>query len=79
MFDEEEVKKSFSQEVRRDKRGKYKPLPRNRQTESAIKKIFEFGTELELVRYLEEQGLPDGSEQSVEIVKLFREHDAKRR
>jgi hypothetical protein len=30
-------------------------------------------------RLLAEHGRPDGCEQSVEIVKLFREHDAKRR
>jgi hypothetical protein len=74
MFDEKDAEKAASQELRRDKRGKHKPLPRNARTERDLKNIFDYGTELELVKYLEAQGLPDGSAESERIVKLFREH-----
>jgi hypothetical protein len=81
VFTDEDSKAAFEQGQRRekDKKGKYKPLPRNRRTESEIKKIFDFGTEIELVRYLAAHELPDGSEESVQLVKLFREHAARRR
>jgi hypothetical protein len=79
MSDKKDIEDTVRQERRREQSGKYKPLPRNAQTERELKKIFDLGTELELVKYLEEQGLPDGSEQSARIVKLFREHGAKRR
>jgi hypothetical protein len=80
VFDEEDAKSAFTQAQRseKDKKGKYKLLPRNRRTEAEIKKIFDFGTEIELVRYLAEHGLPDGSEKSQQLVKLFREHAGKR-
>jgi hypothetical protein len=79
MFDEEDVKKAVNQERRGDKRGKYKPLHRNPRTEKDLTNIFNYGTEIELVRYLEAHELPDGSADSERIVKLFREHAAKRR
>lgn len=80
-FDKEDAKSAFSQAQggEKNKKGKYKPLPRNRRTEAEIRKIFDFGTEIELVRYLAEHGLPDGSDESMQLVKLFREHGGKRR
>jgi hypothetical protein len=79
MFDEEDVKKAFDRELRREKRGKYKPLSRNIRTEKDLQKIFDYGTELELVKYLAAHEMPDGSVESERIVKLFRAHAAKRR
>jgi len=80
-FDNEDAQSAFDQGKRgnKEKKGKYKPLRRNKRTEAEIKKLFDFGTEIELVRYLAEHGLPDGSEESVQLVELFREHARRRR
>jgi hypothetical protein len=43
-----------------------------------LKRIFDYGTEVELTKYLRENGVADGSKQFAEIVKLFREHGGKR-
>jgi len=58
---------------------KYVPLPRNRRTEAALLRIFEHGTERELMQYMRENGLKDENPRFAEIVKLFREHAGKRR
>ena len=81
IFDEEDAQSAFDPGKRRekDKKGKYKPLHRNKRTEAEIGKIFDFGTEIELVRYLAQHEMPDGSEESAQLVKLFREHARKRR
>jgi len=63
---------------RREKTGKYKALPRNKQTERELKRIFDYGTEVELTKYLRASGVADGSKRFAEIVKLFREHGGKR-
>jgi len=79
MFQDEEIRKARQEEKRREKRGKYKPsLPRDKQTELEIQKIFNYGTERELMTFLRKNGVPDGSERFVQIVKLFREHGGKR-
>lgn len=77
MFEEDEIRNSLEKERRREKTGKYKPLPRNRQTEKELKRIFDYGTEVELTKYLRENGVVDGSKRFAEIVKLFREHGGK--
>lgn len=79
MADDKEIKDLIREEKRSEKAGKYTPLPRNRQTEREIAQIFEHGTERELMQYLRENGLTDGSPRFVEIVKLFHEHGGKRR
>ena len=78
MFEDDEIRSSLEKERRREKTGKYKPLPRNRQTEKELKRIFDYGTEAELTKYLRENGVADGSKRFAEIVKLFREHGGKR-
>ncbi|MGC1418280.1 MAG: hypothetical protein WA817_23535 [Candidatus Acidiferrum sp.] len=78
MFEDDEIHNSLEKERRREKSGKYKPLPRNRQTERDLKRIFDNGTEAELTKYLRENGVVDGSKRFVEIVKLFRGHGGKR-
>jgi hypothetical protein len=45
MSDEKEIREVVQGEKRSEKTGKYKPLPRNRRTETAIAQIFENGTE----------------------------------
>ena len=73
------LKTSFARKSAPKKPGNNTPLPRNRQTEREIAQIFEHGTERELMQYLRENGLTDGSPRFVEIVKLFHEHGGKRR
>jgi hypothetical protein len=79
MSDEKEIKDVVRKEKRSEKVGKYKPLPRNRQTEQDISELFEHGTERELMQFLRENGLNDDSPRFAEIVKLFRERGGKRR
>jgi hypothetical protein len=43
-----------------------------------LKRIFDYGTEVELTKYLRENGVADGSKRFAEIVKLFREHGGTR-
>src|SRR6266571_4199612 len=56
MFEEKEIKEVVREERRSEKTGKYKPLPRNRQTERDLARIFEHGTERELMEYLRANG-----------------------
>ena len=79
MPDDKEIKDVIRREKRSEKARKYKPLPRNRQTEREIAEIFEQGTERELMRYLRENGLNDDAPRFAEILKLFREHGGKQR
>jgi hypothetical protein len=79
MPDDKEVKDVIRQEKHSEKTGKYKPLPRNRQTEREIAEIFDHGTERELMRYLRENGLSDDAPRFAQILKLFREHGGKQR
>lgn len=79
MFDEEEIKSSHGQETKREKTGKYKALSRNRKTERDLQRIFDYGTEAELTKYLRENGVPDDSARFAQIVKIFREHGGKQR
>jgi hypothetical protein len=79
MPDDKEIKDVIRREKRSEKSGKYKPLPRNRQTEREIAEIFERGTERELMQFLRENGLNDDAPRFVEILKLFREHGGKQR
>jgi hypothetical protein len=79
MFDEEEIKSSHGQETKRERAGKYKALPRNRKTERDLQRIFDYGTEAELTKYLRENGVPDGSTRFAQIVKIFHEHGGKQR
>ena len=79
MPDDKEIKEVMQREKHSEKTGKYKPLPRNRQTEKEIAEIFEHGTERELMRYLRENGLNDDAPRFAEILKLFREHGGKQR
>jgi hypothetical protein len=78
MPDEKEIKEVVRREKRPEKAGKYKPLPRNRQTERDITELFDHGTERELMQFLRASGLNDDSPRFAEIVKLFREHGGKR-
>ena len=48
MPDEKEIREVARQEKRSEKTGKYKALPRNKQTETEIARIFEYGTERDL-------------------------------
>ena len=77
-FDDDEIKKNLADEKRREKSGKYKKLPRNKQTERDLKRIFDRGTEAELMKYLQENEVPYGSERFLEILKIFRECAGKR-
>jgi hypothetical protein len=79
MSDDREIRGVLREEKRSEKTGKYKPLPRNRQTESAITKIFDHGTERELMQFLRENGLKDDSPRFAGILKLFRERGGKPR
>jgi hypothetical protein len=79
MPDEREIHDLMGEEKRSERAGKYKPLPRNRRTEREIAKIFDFGTETELMRFLRRSGLKDESPRFAEIVKLFREHAGQRK
>ncbi|HKO05718.1 MAG TPA: hypothetical protein VJW51_13265 [Candidatus Acidoferrales bacterium] len=78
MPDERDIRELMGEEKRSEKSGKYKPLARNRRTEREIAKIFESGTETELMRYLRGNGLKDESPRFAAIVKLFREHAGRR-
>jgi hypothetical protein len=78
MSDNKEIREVVQREKRSEKIGKYKPLPRNKRTETAIAQLFENGTERELTRFLRENGVPDDSPRFAEIVKLFHEHAGKR-
>ena len=79
MFEDKEIQKARAEEKRQEKSGKYKPLSRNKQTELEVQRIFDYGTEQELMSFLRKNGVPDESERFVQIVKLFREHAGKRR
>ena len=79
MPDDKEIKDVIRREKHPERAGKYKPLPRNRQTEREIAEIFQHGTERELMRYLRESGLNDDAPRFAEILKLFREHGGKQR
>ncbi len=74
MSDDKEIREVVQGDKRSEKTGKYKPLPRNKGTEIAIARIFENGTERELMQYLRENGVADDSERFAVIVRLFREH-----
>jgi hypothetical protein len=52
MSDEKEIKEVVGRERRPEKAGKYKPLPRNKQTERDIAELFDHGTERELMQFL---------------------------
>jgi hypothetical protein len=56
MSDEKEIRQTLREEQRSEKMGKYQPLPRNRQTENDPLRIFEHGTERELMQFLRETG-----------------------
>lgn len=79
MSDEKEIRDVVREEKRSEKAGKYKPLPRNRQTERDMADLFDHGTERELMQFLRENGLNDDAPRFVEIVKLFRERGGKQR
>ena len=79
MPDERDIHEVIGEEKRSERTGKYKPLPRNRRTEREIARIFEKGTERELMYFLRSCGLKDESPRFAEIVKLFREHAGQRR
>ena len=49
MSDEMEIREAFRKERRSEKVGKFKPLPRNTRTEVDVLRIFEHGTERELM------------------------------
>jgi hypothetical protein len=78
MSNEKEIREVVREEKRSEKTGKYKPLPRNRETERDAARIFENGTEQELMRFLRENGLKDDSPRFAEIVRLFRERGGRR-
>jgi hypothetical protein len=78
MSEEKEIREVVREERRSVKTGKFKALPRNKQTEADLARIFENGTERELMKYLRENGLNDDEPRFALIVKLFREHAAKR-
>jgi hypothetical protein len=78
MFEDKEIKRSLKEEKRRGKSGKYATLPRNSETERDLQRIFDSGTESDLMKYLQEHGLQDGSAMFLKIVDLFREHAEKR-
>jgi hypothetical protein len=73
VSDEKEIRDVARRERRSEKTGKYRPLPRNKQTEANLTRIFEKGTERELMQYLRENGLNDDSPRFAELVKLFRD------
>jgi len=79
MSDDRDIHNLIGEEQRAERTGKYKPLPRNKKTEREIARIFECGTESELMRFLRGCGLKDESPRFAQIVKLFREHAGKRR
>jgi len=78
MSEEKEIKEVVREEIRSEKTGKFRPLPRNKQTEADLARIFEYGTERKLTKYLRENGLHDDEPRFAQIVKLFREHAGKR-
>jgi hypothetical protein len=78
MSKEKEIRVLHCKERRSKTTDKYSALPRNRQTENDILRIFEHGTERELMPFLGENGLKDDAPRFGEILKLFREHGAKR-
>jgi hypothetical protein len=61
MSNEKDIREALREEKRSEKTGTYKPLRRNRQTESDALRIFEHGTERELMQFLRENGLNDDS------------------
>lgn len=79
MFEDEEIRKAREAEKRQEKSGKYKPLARNKRTELEVQRIFDYGTERELMNFLRKNGVPDESERFAQIARLFREHGGKRR
>jgi len=79
MSDEKEIRDVARRERRSEQSGKYKPLPRNKQTEADLTRIFEKGTERELMQYLRENGVSDDSLRFAELVKLFRDLGEKQR
>jgi hypothetical protein len=56
------------------KKEKYIPLPRFPRTENALLRIFENGTERELMQYMRDNDLKDDNPRFGALVKLFREH-----
>ncbi len=79
MSDEKEIQEVVRAEKRSEKTGKFRPLPRNKQTERDVARLFEHGTERELMQFLRENGLQDDSPRFGEIVKLFRERGGRQR
>ena len=79
MADDREIQELMGEEKRSERTGKFKPLPRNKRTEREIAKIFESGTESELMRFLRRSGLKDESPRFAEILKLFRAHAGQRK
>jgi hypothetical protein len=78
MPEEREIHELMGEEKRSERTGKYKPLPRNKKTDREIAKIFERGTETELMNFLRKSGLKDESPRFAEIVKLFRARAGRR-
>jgi hypothetical protein len=78
MSDEKEIREVRNEEMRSEKTSKYKPLPRNKRTENDMLRIFEHGTEQELMQFLREKGLDEDSPRFSEILKLFRDRGGKR-
>ena len=70
MPDEKDIREALHEDRRSEKTGKYRALRRNKQTESDALRIFEHGTERELMQFLRENGLKDDSPRFAEIVKL---------
>ncbi|HUK51700.1 MAG TPA: hypothetical protein VL099_00255 [Candidatus Binatia bacterium] len=79
MTDEKEIQALMGEEKRSERSGKYKALPRNKRTERDIARIFESGTETELMRYLRRNGVMDESPRFGAILRLFREHAGQRK
>jgi hypothetical protein len=77
MSSEREIRESYRTAKGREIIGKYKPLPRNKQTEQDILRVFEYGTEEELSRFLSENGIQRDSPRSAEILGLFRRRGGK--
>jgi len=79
MADDREIQELMGEEKRSERTGKFKPLPRNKRTEREIARIFESGTETELMRFLRRSGLKDEAPRFAELVKLFRAHAGQRK
>lgn len=77
MSDPKDIQDNLRAERRSEKTGKYKLLRRTKQTEDDVLRIFRHGTERDLMQFLRENGVKDGSPRFAEIVKLFRERGGK--